>query len=88
MTTEQFDAIVANWLATAKDGRFKRFYTSPPNGTTTGACQGFVVRFIHPRGKRRIIVGFWTKLACDDSLNEGLATDYRSRRYGCVLRGG
>ena len=27
MTTDQFDAIVANWLATAKDGRFKRFYT-------------------------------------------------------------
>jgi hypothetical protein len=23
----------------------------------------------------------------DDSLREGLATDYRSRRHGCVLRG-
>jgi hypothetical protein len=34
------------------------------------------------------IWSFGLNFACDDSLNEVLATDYRSRRYGCVLRGG
>src|ERR1039457_3334076 len=27
MTTDQFNTIVADWLATTKDKRFKRFYT-------------------------------------------------------------
>ena len=31
---------------------------------------------------------FGLNFACDDLLNQGLATDYRSRRHGCVLRGG
>ena len=34
------------------------------------------------------IWSFGLNFACDDLLNEVLATDYRSRRYGCVLRGG
>jgi hypothetical protein len=33
-------------------------------------------------------MSFGLNFARDDSLNEDLATDYRSRRYGCVLRGG
>ena len=37
---------------------------------------------------RHAIWSFGLNFACNDSLNEVLATDYRSRRYGCVLRGG
>jgi hypothetical protein len=37
-------------------------------------------------GRRSYGVGLDS--SCDDSLREGLATDCRSRRYGCVLCGG